>query len=78
MAIGLAEARYDFFFTILDRTDLRTGVSGAKFDVEVDFEVRLPPAPPKRYKISEKLIFRSENFADFFFSTSKNETLGIV
>ena len=43
-----------FFFTISDRTDLRTGVSGAKFDARADFEVHLPPAPPKPSKNIEK------------------------
>ena len=40
---------------ILGRTDLRIGVSGAKFDPEADFEVRLPPAPPKPRENIEKL-----------------------
>ena len=47
------------FFAILGRTDLRKGVSGAKFDVRADFEVRLPPAPPKPRENIEKLY---ENF----------------
>ena len=34
-----------FFLMIFGRTDLRIGESGAKFDVEVDFEVRFTPAP---------------------------------
>ena len=51
---------------ILGRTDLRKGVSGAKFDAESDFEVHLAVAPQKPSQNSEKLIFRSENFADFF------------
>ena len=42
---------------ILGRTDLRIGVSGAKFDAEADFEVRLAVAPPKLGQIDEKLIF---------------------
>ena len=50
---------------IFGRTDLRIGVSGAKFDAESDFEVRLAVAPQKPGQNSEKLIFRSENF-DFF------------
>ena len=63
---------------IYGRTDLRIGGSKAKFDVQADGDVRFAAAPPKPYKISEKLIFRSEFFADFFFSTSKNEMLGSV
>ena len=47
VAIGLAEARYDAFLMISVHTDLRMGASGAKFDAEADFEVRLPLASPK-------------------------------
>ena len=43
--------------SILGHTDLRTGVSEAKFDAEADFEVRLPPAPPKPRENHEKQIF---------------------
>ena len=39
-----------------DRADLRKAVSGAKFDAESDFEVRLAIAPPKSIKNDEKLI----------------------
>ena len=42
---------------IFGRTDLRIGVSGAKFDAESDFEVRLAVAPQKPGQNSEKLIF---------------------
>ena len=63
---------------ILGRTDLRISVSGAKFDAEADFEVRLPVAPQNPGQNHKKLIFRSENFAENFFSASKNEMLGIV
>ena len=38
---------------ISGRTHLRTGVSGAKFDAEADFEVRLPLVAPKPCKNSE-------------------------
>ena len=33
------------FFMIFGRTDLRIGVSGAKFDAEVDFEVHFARVP---------------------------------
>ena len=39
------------------RTDLRIDVSGAKFDAESDFEVRLAVAPQKPGQHREKLIF---------------------
>ena len=63
---------------ILGRTDLRKGVSGAKFDAESDFEVHLAVAPQKPSQNSEKTIFRSENFAEKIFLASKNKTSGIV
>ena len=63
---------------ILGRTDLRKGVSGAKFDGQADFQVRLAVAPRKPGQNSEKLIFRSKKIADFFLSASKNEMSGIV
>ena len=67
------------FFAILGRTDLRIGVSKAKFDAEADFEVHLPPAFPKSYEQIEKLrkmsgiffsIFFNFFFDDFFFAES--------
>ena len=44
---------------IFGRTDLRKGVSKAKFDAEADFEVRLPPDFPKPH---ENLKKTSRNF----------------
>ncbi len=49
---------------IFGRTDLRIGVSGAKFDAESDFEVRLAIAPQKPGQIDEKHSFRSNNFVE--------------
>ena len=57
---------------IFGRTDLRKGVSGAKFDGQADFEIRLALAPPKPGQNSKKLKFRSENFAKKRFGASKN------
>ena len=67
----------DIFSMNFGRTDLRISGSKAKFDVEVDFDVRLVLAPPKPCQINEKLIFRSKNFAKKFWA-SKNEMSGIV
>ena len=47
MAIGLAEAGTNHCFVISGRRDLRIGVSDAKFDARVDFEVLFGPAPQK-------------------------------
>ena len=54
MAIGLAEAGTSHFFAISGRTDLRIGVSEAKFDVEVDFDVKKSKKPPKSAENHEK------------------------
>ena len=51
-------------FMIFGRTDLRKGVSGAKFDGEADFEVRSAVALQKPGQNNEKLKFRSEIFAE--------------
>ena len=50
---GFATCAYRFYM-IFGRTDLRKAVSGAKFDAESDFEVRLAVAPPKSIKNDEK------------------------
>ena len=65
MEVALFDSNH-FQNLILGHTDLRIGVSEAKFDVEADFEVRLPPAPPKPSKNIEK---RREIFGNklFFF-----------
>ena len=52
---------------IFNRTDLRKGVSGAKFDAEPDFEVHLAIAPPKSMENDEKLSSKAENSSNLFF-----------
>ena len=47
---------------IFNRKDLRKAVSGAKFDAESDFKVRLAVAPPKSIKNDERLISDAKNF----------------
>ena len=56
---GQASAAQSVFFRFFSRTDLRIGLSKAKFDVEVDFEVNLRPAPPKPHQNRETRKFRS-------------------
>ena len=63
---------------IFGRTDLRIGLSGAKFDAEADFDVRFTAASPNPRQISEKQNFRSEIFAEKNFLASKNQTSEIV
>ena len=63
---------------IFDRTELRIRVSGAKFDVESDFEVHLAVAPQKPGQNSEKQDFRSKILAEKHFPVSKNEMSGIA
>ena len=48
------------FFAIFSRTDLRISESGAKFDADVDFDVRLAVVPPKPWQINEKLIYETK------------------
>ena len=62
------------FLAILGRTDLRRGVSEAKFDGQADFHVQKIPAPPKSAENHEKpkknreKISKKNCFFDFFFS----------
>ena len=54
-----------FFFMIFGRAELRIGVSGAKFDTEIDFAVNFAPAPQKLHKIAKHRILRSSMFSKF-------------
>ena len=54
------------FFMKFGRTDLRRGVSGAKFDAESDFEVRLAVAPQNPGQTCEKLNFYARKILDFW------------
>ena len=47
---------------IFGRTDLRKGVSEAKFDADADFDVKKCLAPPKSAENREKLKKKSEKF----------------
>ena len=49
---------------IFGRTDLRKGVSEAKFDAEVDFDVQKNLAPPKSPENQEKLKTKYEKFSE--------------
>ena len=63
---------------IFGRTDLRKGVSEAKFDVEADFDVE---KSKNRFKIgrkSRKTVKNCEKFSEKKFSASKNRKLQIV
>ena len=77
-AIGLAEAGNSHFFAISGRTDLRKGVSEAKFDPEADFDVKKSLRPPKSAENREKPkknreFFSKKNFFfDFFFFDSES------
>ena len=51
---------------ISGRTDLKIGVSGAKFDGRADFEVRLRPAPSKHPKNIENLAIFFVPIFSFF------------
>ena len=59
------------------RTDLRKGISVAKFDAESDFEVRLAVAPPKSMFllicIDVSMFFATFSFCRVFIEKSKNK-----
>ena len=60
------------------RTDLRKGVSEAKFDAEVDFDVEKYLAPPKSLENHEKPKQKYEKFFEKKNLASKNRKLQIV
>ena len=63
--------------SIFGRTDLRKGVSEAKFDVEADFDVKKYLAPPKSAENHEKT--KKESRTKYRKnSASKNRKLQIV
>ena len=62
---------------IFGRTDLRKGVSEAKFDAEADFDVKKCLAPPKWAENREKPKKNPKNFPKKN-SASKNRKLQIV
>ena len=68
-------------FVISGRTDLRIGVSEAKFDVEDDFDVKNSLAPPKsteNHEKSKKKLQKKNRkknfFVNFFFDSELFET----
>ena len=63
---GVAGGQF-LIFMIFGRIDLRISVSGAKFDAESDFEVRLAVAPQKPGRNSKKLMFRPKIVVFCFF-----------
>ena len=63
---------------ILGRTDLRKGVSEAKFDVEADFDVEKSKIGPKSAENHEKPGKFCEKFSEKKFLASKNRKLQIV
>ena len=59
---------------IFGRTDLRKGVSEAKFDAEADFDVKKCLAPPKSAENREKPKKKSEKFPKKIFRRQKIES----
>ena len=68
--------KIDLICMIFGRTDLRIGLSGAKFREQSDFEVRLAVAPQKPSKKDKKLIFRSNKFTLCFFFRRRKMNVG--
>ena len=59
---------------IFGRTDLRKGVSEAKFDGQADFDVKKCLAPPKSTENHEKPKKIAKNFPKKFFQRRKIES----
>ena len=63
VAIGLQRPGTNHFFTILVCTDLRIGVSEAKFsDVEADFNVKKSPPPHENPKKNREIFSEKKKF----------------
>ena len=58
---------------IFGRTDLRKGVSEAKFDAEADFDVKKCLAPPKSAENREKPKKKSKQFPKQIFDVKKSK-----
>ena len=58
---------------IFGRTDLRKGVSEAKFDAEADFDVKKCLAPPKSAENREKPKNKSKTFSEKRFGVKKSK-----
>ena len=66
------------FFTILGHTDLKIGISGAKFDARTDFEVRFIVAPQKRHTgFSIRNCRKKTNLWHYFFSIPNHLKRGL-
>ena len=63
-------------FIIFGRTDLRKGVSRAKFDAESDFEVHLAVAPQKPCQSSEKTILSTRKIRRLFLFGVEKRNVG--
>ena len=74
----MSRTRNIIFSMVFCRTNLRRGLSGAKFDARFEFEVHLAVAPQKPGQTCEKLNFSARKIRDFSFPASKNEMSGIV
>ena len=69
---GQVSAAQTIFCMSFGRTDLMIGVPGAKFDAEVDFEVRFAPPPPKLDKNLEKRMILVDFSLFHIFRTFSN------
>ena len=78
LCLLLAEAGTIHFLAISGCTDLRIGVSEAKFDVEVDFDVKNFLAPPKSAENQDKPKKNCKKKSNKKFSASIIFRFGIV
>ena len=69
--LEMSRTRNIIFSMVFCRTNLRRGLSGAKFDARFEFEVHLAVAPQKPGQTCEKLNFSARKILDFFFRRQK-------
>ena len=69
--LEVSRTRNIIFSIVFRRTNLRRGLSGAKFDARFEFVVHLAVAPQKPGQTCEKLKFSAQKICDFFFGVKK-------
>ena len=70
----MSRTRNILFSMVFCRTNLRRGLSGAKFDARFEFEVHLAVAPQKPGQTCEKLNFSARKMCVYFFPASCRES----
>ena len=69
--LEMSRTRNIIFLMFFCLTNVRRGLSEAKFDARFEFEVHLAVAPQKPGQTCEKLKFSAQKIRDFFFGVKK-------